>query len=226
MITPNKLRFSLVPHVVAPARRFGTTGATVKSNAGFTLIEMMVAVTIFSIVMLVSVGSILAIVEANRKAQSLKSVVNNLNFTMETISRNIRVGTKFHCFSVNNNAAVPDGITDPQDCDEDDEANALALEPQLGDPNLDTDQVIYRFNNGAIWRQISPGPFNDAVRLTADEVTIEHMEFVVDGNTVSASGDQPRVRITIQGFAEVGSERTDFNLQTTVTQRVLDLPAP
>lgn len=202
-------------------------------NSGFTLIEMMVSVTIFSIVMLVSVASILAIVEANRKAQSLKSIVNNLNFTMETISRNVRVGTTLHCF-VAGNGAIPNTVASgPQDCNAG--GDALALEAQFGVSGDPDDQVVYRLYDGTIYRHVglpglpptaSSGAGSIAVPLTAPEVTIEHMRFFVDGNTLNAEGEQPRVRITIQGYAEVGRERTKFNLQTTVVQRILDMPTP
>jgi len=58
---------------------------------GFTLIEMLVAVSLFVFVMLIGVGVLLSIIDANRKARALSSVMNNLNFALESMSRNIRV---------------------------------------------------------------------------------------------------------------------------------------
>ena len=63
-----------------------------KFTTGFTLIEMMVAVSIFAIVVMISMTAILSIVDSNRKAQSLKSVMNNLNFALETMTRSIKTG--------------------------------------------------------------------------------------------------------------------------------------
>ena len=62
------------------------------AQKGFTLIEMMVAVSIFAIVVTISMGAIFTIVDANKKAQSLKAVMNNLNFALETMTRTIKTG--------------------------------------------------------------------------------------------------------------------------------------
>lgn len=64
---------------------------------GFTLVEMIVALGIFAVVALVAVGALGRIVDANRKSQSLKSAINNLNFALESISREVRVGTAYNC---------------------------------------------------------------------------------------------------------------------------------
>lgn len=63
-----------------------------KTNRGFSLIEMMVAISIFSIVVMISMTAILSVVDSNKKAQSLKSVMNNLNFALETMTRSIKIG--------------------------------------------------------------------------------------------------------------------------------------
>jgi len=64
---------------------------------GFTLVEMLVSVAIFAVVMTVALGSLLAMSESDRKAQTLKSVINNLNFSLDSMSRAIRTGTTYSC---------------------------------------------------------------------------------------------------------------------------------
>ena len=71
--------------------------SVLKSDKGFTLVEMIVAVALFAVVMLISVGTLLALVGANRKAQALQSVINNLNITLDGMVRAIRMGGNFHC---------------------------------------------------------------------------------------------------------------------------------
>ncbi|MBI3573842.1 type II secretion system protein [Candidatus Kaiserbacteria bacterium] len=82
---------------------------------GFTLIEMMVAMSIFAIVMLVGVGALLSLVQANTRAQAINSVINNLNAAIENMSRTIRVGTVYHCET---SPTPPSAATlaTPQDC--------------------------------------------------------------------------------------------------------------
>src|SRR3989344_1570356 len=66
-------------------------------NKGFTLLEMIVSITIFTVVALVAVGALLKVVDANKKAQSLKSTINNLNFALDSMSREMRVGSNYFC---------------------------------------------------------------------------------------------------------------------------------
>src|SRR3989338_1985894 len=64
---------------------------------GFTLVEMIVSVALFATVMLVSVGALLSLMGANRKAQALQSVMNNLNVALDGMVRSIRMGSNYHC---------------------------------------------------------------------------------------------------------------------------------
>ena len=79
---------------------------------GFTLIEMIVSVGLFAIVMLVCVGALLSLVNANRKAQALQSVMNNLNIALDGIVRNAREGSDY------DGSAACSGNSDssPKDC--------------------------------------------------------------------------------------------------------------
>ncbi|HEC32851.1 MAG TPA: type II secretion system protein [Candidatus Kaiserbacteria bacterium] len=186
------------------------------SKKGFSLIEIMVAVSLFAVVMTISVGSLLSLIDANRKAQALNSVINNLNFALENMSRNIRVGDVYHCST---STSVPSNINTPKDCSS---GGALfAFEGNKGDPTDSTDQIIYRFINSRIEKSIDGGA--TFIAITAPEVTINEMKFYTVGTT---RGDslQPRVVMTVQGTAGISAKsQTSFNLQTTVSQRVLDL---
>lgn len=65
-------------------------------SKGFTLIEIIISLAIFTVVAVIAVGALLRVMDANRKALSLKTSINNLNFVMESMSREIRVGTKYY----------------------------------------------------------------------------------------------------------------------------------
>src|SRR3569832_199477 len=86
----------------------GTYGF-IKPQRGFTLIEMLVSTAIFAIVMVIALGALLAMSESDRKAQSLKAVINNLNFSLDSMSRSVRTGTGLNCGSQNGGdcATVP-----------------------------------------------------------------------------------------------------------------------
>ncbi|MDO8594704.1 MAG: type II secretion system protein [bacterium] len=195
-------------------RGFTRTNFSPENSRGFTLIEMLVAIGIFSIIMVISVGSLLSLIEANRKAQALKTVVNNLHFALENMSRNIRTGDTYHCGS-----GSPE---EPLDC------------PDTSDPVLvfkgrqKNMFIAYKLNNGAIERSqdtnagtlMVPSNF---IPITAPEVIVNQLQFFVDG-TENDDGKQPRVLIVVKGEMQGKSKvKTMFDIETLVSQRLLDI---
>lgn len=162
------------------------------AGKGFTLVELIVAVGIFALLMVLSVGALLAIVSANKNAQGIRSAVDNLNFSLETMARTIRTGSNYNC-----NGGDCSGGT------------SLSFTDQSGSV------VTYRKNGGEIDRI-----YNGAVlAMTAPEVTINRLNFYVNG---AASGDkvQPNVLIIIDGTVNYkGVLSTGFNIETLAVQR-------
>lgn len=196
-----------------------------KAPRAFTLIEMMVAVSLFAMVMLIGVGALLSLVETNRRAQAINSVVNNMNAALEGMSRSIRVGTTYHCRD--SISFVPAAVLSiPQDCPEG--GILLAFESSEGSRSDVDDQVVYRLNGTQLERSTQAGANGSWVALTAPEVTIDPdiFEFYVIGSTPkSSNGDdvQPRVLIKIKGSAPVPGGNTQFNVQAGITQRIIDI---
>ena len=65
-------------------------------NSGFTLLEMIVSLGIFTIVAVIAVGSLVRITSLNRQAQSMQAAMNNINYILESISGEMRFSRKFH----------------------------------------------------------------------------------------------------------------------------------
>ena len=174
---------------------------------GFSLIEMLVSIAIFSVVIVISVSALLSLMDANRKAQSLKSVMNNLNFALETMARNIATGLAYYCDD--DIDPLPSGTRDCQNG-----AIGLAL------TNDQSDRIGYRLNGSVLERQVTLS--GNWIPLTSSEVLIEDMRFYVTGTTASDSV-QPSVTISIRGKVNESFDTGSvFNLETTVTQRILD----
>src|SRR4051812_11444285 len=72
---------------------------THKNPRGFTLIEMLVSITLFSVVMVMALGALLSLSVADRRAEALKSSIDNLTFALDSMSRAIRTGNTYHCGS-------------------------------------------------------------------------------------------------------------------------------
>lgn len=187
------------------------------TKRGFTLVEMMVAVTLFSVVMVVATGSLLSLVTASRKAQSLHSVMDNLNIALDGMVRNMRMGDAYRCDG-------PDPLT--PNCT--DGGTSVYFEP-FGDstPGDSGDDWVYWFAEdengiGRLYRSENGG--TNYYAITAAEVDIEELDFFVIGAT---SGDttQPRVVVVMKGTAGADDvrTRTTFHIQATATQRSLDI---
>ncbi len=194
-----------------------------KIARAFTLIEMMVAVSIFAIAMLVGVGALLSLAAANKRAQAINAVMNNVNAAVEDMSRSMRTGSVYHCeiaiepqyppiSATRNCAAAPAGIF-------------LAFEPSGGDTTTESNQIVYRLNGTSIQRSTQGGAPGTWTAMTAPEVSIDAMTFYVvgAGREVSGVQIQPRILISIRGSAKIPGGTTNFTIQSAVTQRLLDV---
>ncbi|MCX6731699.1 MAG: prepilin-type N-terminal cleavage/methylation domain-containing protein [Candidatus Parcubacteria bacterium] len=64
-------------------------------NKGFTIIEMVVAVGVFAVVMTVSLAAFLNVSDIQKRAEALRVINDNLNFSLETMMREIRAGSNY-----------------------------------------------------------------------------------------------------------------------------------
>lgn len=199
---------------------------------GFTLVEMMVAMSLFAVVMTVSTGALLSMVEANRKAQALQSVMNNLNVALDGMVRSIRMGGAYHCGdAIETNKTV---LSTRTDCVTG--GNLLSFEAFGNSPSDTSDQWAYWFENGRLYKTVDAR--NTALPITAPEIQIDSFQVFVTGaeGTLNNGGDiiQPKVVISVQGtagaegntFGVIGNSekiRTTFNIQAVASQRILDL---
>ncbi len=191
-----------------------------KQNRGFTLIEMMVSVSIFAMVMLMATGALLSIIDASRKAQAQQTAYSNLDAAIESMSRGIRVGTAYRCVLLAGDLGQPI-IASPQDCPSG--ASTFAFEAYGGNPALTTDQTVFRLNGTQIERSLTSGSVGSWVPLTSSQIAVDGLLFYVNGSQPSNS-QQPMVNFLVRGHVGTNQKtRSDFNIQTTVSQRLLDI---
>jgi len=202
-------------------------------HRGFTLVEMLVALALFTVVMTISVGALLDMINANRKAQAMQSVMNNLNIALDGIVRNVRMGTRYHCGSAREIA--PGTLALPQNCLSGGEL--IAFEAFGGNTGNVSDQWVYWIGSDKRLYK-SEDSRRTEIAITAPEVEIDTFRVYVTGaaSSYNASGDttQPKVVFVLKGTAAaegntasvVGTDdkvRTSFTIQAVATQRQLDL---
>lgn len=178
-----------------------------RASRGFTLVEMIVAIGLFTTVLFIASSAFLAVLNADRKSRATRIAMDNLNLALEDMSRRIKTGTSYYC---NGTTA----ISGTSDCSSPGESS-IAFTEQDG-----VTRTVYRLEGGAIKRTV--GVSGTELPVTAPEITISNLKFIVNG---SSSGDttQPYAAILIEGDTRAGQITSGFKIQTTVTQRTYDI---
>ena len=199
-----------------------------KFVGGFTLIEVMISIGLFTVVMIVGITAILRVNNTYRKARTQRSAVDNLSFMMEDMARNMRLGSHYRCID-EVGALLNIEISLDGDCP------GIAFEPfdspATGD---DDDQVVYFIEGDTMYKttygtlaiNAEPNDPESFKPMNSIDLKINPAlsGFTIYGSDLdSTDGIQPSVLIRINGTVRASGSETDFNLQTTVTQRLLDI---
>jgi prepilin-type N-terminal cleavage/methylation domain-containing protein len=183
--------------------------STTPTQKGFTLIEMLVSLSVFTVVLMLSMSSIISVLDANQKSQTLRSAMDNLNVTLEAMSRKIRFGERYHC-------GTNTPLNVPRDCSSGDSSFTF----------LASDGTTITYTLSGRYITWSPNGGAASYLLNSPDMVIQKLTFYVTGSAAYANGtdlSQPRVVIVIQGYSGTkSSTRTSFFLETTISQRKLD----
>lgn len=173
---------------------------------GFTLIEIMVSLSVFIIIMTVSLGSILSILETNDKSQTKKTAMDNLNFALESMSRTVRFSTNYYCGTTSTNP--PPALDCP--------SGGSSLSVRGSDGAL----ITYSLSGGRLMKTVN----GSASPVTSSEATINRLTFYVFNSAPFPNLGQPRVLLILSGTVGTKtSTQSIFNLQTLMSQRKIDI---
>ncbi|MEI6490235.1 MAG: type II secretion system protein [bacterium] len=197
----------------------------ISNKKAFTLIEVVVAVGLFSVVMMVALAIILSVVDNNKKVHSVNVVVDNLNFSIDSMVRDIKTGKFYQCgTSPTINIGGGSGCV----------STAITLVSTL----YGKDKIVqYEFRedlkkifksscdilttSGGSTQVVGTG-CTIPTELTSSEITITAVNFVVNPGRPGIS--QPTVFVLIKGTSAINpTEASDFTIQTLISQRYLNL---
>ncbi len=176
-----------------------------KNNKGFTLAEMLVAVTIFSIIVAVSIGLFASAVQLQRHGLLYQRLLDQTSYAMEYMSRSLRMAKKDTagiCIIAGANYEIThsgDGIK-----------FLNANNNECWEFYLDSEQLKIDKDDG-----------NPPYELTSADLIVNNFNIYVSGDEM---GKQPRVTI----FLDIEGRNAHFysaprvKIQTTVSQRNLN----
>lgn len=188
-----------------------------KLHKGFTLMEVMVSVSIFAIIVTVGIVALLTINDAYRKSQSERQAIDGMTYMLESMSRRIRTASAWENVSYGSSTnrfeiVDQDGIRVTYHYD-----YGPGTEPSL---YMDVD-------NG---NATNPVPTGINYALTPDAVRL--ISTLPDGSAYPAGGvtftpkrsatGQPYVQINIGGYVVGTKGVSPFAFQTGISKRVSD----
>jgi prepilin-type N-terminal cleavage/methylation domain-containing protein len=190
---------------------------TVKTRRGFTLLELIVSVGLFSIIMLIVTSAYLTMVDLDRKARATSDVMTNLSFVVESMGREIRTGTNYRCST---NGTTFSDIT--PNCIN----GGTAFKYTDSRGWIITYSLVAPAGKGQVMITVDNGSTAVTSPLTDTRVDVNRLDFYVRGIGKSSPDTylSPQVSFVIQG--EVQSQPGDiveFSLQSSATQRYLEL---
>jgi prepilin-type N-terminal cleavage/methylation domain-containing protein len=216
-------------------------------QSGFTLVEMIVSLALFSVVVTISVGALLVLIASNEKLQNEQSVMTNLSFALDSMTREMRTGSFYYCASrPQYNSGGAQAIFDASDSQEGIGTNVRdCATGNSSNQNLQgvsfieggdsisgsSNRILYFYDGttgpdgGKILRRVGDGPPQS---VTSSGIFVTAAEFFVTGSRPQSAGgalanDQPTVTIVIEAKEADNPAAKTYQIQTTVTQRSLDI---
>lgn len=162
-----------------------------KANKGFTLLELIVAIGVFSTVISASTGIFISTLTAQRKAIALQNIQDNIRFAAESMAKEIRTGKNF--------SANPEGT-------------------QLNFTNAAGASVVYLLTAGRIEKSSDNGA--TFLPITADNIEVAALKFYLRGEA-EGDGLQPKITISAKTRSKNVkiAEQSEMNLETTISVR-------
>lgn len=200
---------------------------------------MIVSLALFTVVAVIAIGAFLKITDSNKKSQTLKTTINNLSFTLESMSREMRVGSTYYCIQSSGSTVptVPAALV-AGSCD-------VTANPAINRPwvvafrsskagvgvTIPTCNLIYSYlfqrnsvdSNAFVVKKAQQTNCDNAITATSyvdlvsPDVKFTGMKVLV---TPASATNQARASFWFKGYAgERLRERTEFEVQTSVSQR-------
>lgn len=195
-------------------------------TSGFTLVELMISVAVFSMAVVVGVGALYSAQQINIKLQSTHIIMDSVNLSLEVMTRNMRYGSSFYCVDDTQIDSAGDIPASSHNCIYDpilisSGGRKIVFKPVNGGVN---DRIAYYLdNNKHLIESISVngGAFTSK-QISSDDIVIDNLRFYVTGaNNAPQDTDQPMITVILSGKTKWAqkAQQVGFVLQSSVTSR-------
>ena len=173
-------------------------GAMPRSDSGFTLMEVMVSVSIFAIIITIGIGSLLTIYSTLQKTRADQQTMDSLSYVMDTMTRRVRTGTAW---------SSPDG-------------QSIVFKDQVEGATGGT-QIIYGLRPNSVTgeQRLYVSEADGEYDITPENMRIDAFAVNLTGGATGVDGGQPLVEFQIQATIKNGKQETALAIQTAVSQR-------
>lgn len=182
------------------SRKFVNRFVLIREHQGFTLVELIVAVGLFSVIVSIAIGGFVRAFRTQRQVAGLIVANSNVSLALEQMAREIRTGRNFCRPDAQGNPTCPPSPSD-----------------RLVFVNSAAETVTYRLNGDVIERGVGSIFEN----ITGDNVNIRYLRFILFGH-LRGDGWPPRITVSVGVSSKKGGSEAVVSVQTTVSARLLD----
>jgi len=193
-------------------------------SRGYSLIEILVAVAIFTIVVAGPTGFFVSSLKGQIKSLASQKLLDNTSYTLEYISRSLRMAKKeIGCLDINDPTTCPCLKTQGYGFNyENPDGDISAI--RFINYNGECQEFFWDKNDNRLKESKNEAT---PVALTSEELEIISLKFNLSGESQDDT-DQPRVTLFLDLKGGKGQKilelRPEIKIQTTISQRNLDVP--
>lgn len=177
------------------------------AKRGYSLLELIVSLGLFSMVMVVAMGAYLTLISLDRQARAGNQLASSLSFAVESMARSMRTGSEYAC---NANGSAP---------------NCAGGGTSVSFLDAQGQTITYLLRSDGSIGQCTGGlcTSSTALPLTDRRITVSSLKFFVRG-VGTGDSTQPQVTFSLSGTMRTDAgETTSFSVQTSASQRLLEL---
>ncbi len=178
-------------------------------NKGFTLVELLVAITVFATVTSIAFGITASLIHKQERIMHMHTLMENSSYALEYIQRASRMAQKDDggCIVSGENYAHSNGDSTIQFLDYENLCHRFSLDSGQIQETISTDDTS--------------GNLGSAVAFTSDKIDVTSLVFELNGES-GVDSIQPRVTIEFEASSKYFPD-VQINIQSTSSQRNLDL---